>query len=313
LSGERSHYALAADLGDGKETFFVKVCHKVLNQGWFVQPKGGVSQMAAKGAGLSKGLIAIVLIIGIVVGFSVGFLTPGLLPRPPATSWVTVIQQRGYIIIGTSSDWPPFEIMNTTSHQLEGFDIELCGLIADYLNVTIQWSDMVFDNLIGACKGGQIDMIAAAMFIEPQRAEQLAFSVPYIRVNEVVIVKNASLLTITELADLEGHPVGVQTGTAEDYELTDAINATWIHRYDRADALMADLIAGGLDAAYVDEPVFTIYAKSYALKVIFTVPAPPTALWCRWENPELLTAINTVILGAYSGGTLDALVLKWFG
>ena len=163
--------------------------------------------MAAKGATLGKGLIVVALIVGVVVGFTAGFLTPGLLPRPPATSWVTVIQQRGYIIIGTSSDWPPFEIYNTTSHQLQGFDIDLCGLIADYLNVTIQWSDMVFDNLVGACISGQIDMIAAAMFVETQRAEQLAFSVPYIRVNEVVIVKNSSLLTITALTDLEGHEV----------------------------------------------------------------------------------------------------------
>jgi len=255
---------------------------------------------------------SIVLIIGIVVGFSAGFLTPGLLPRPPTTSWVTVIQQRGYISIGTSSDWPPFEVMNTTSHKLEGFDIDLCGLIATYLGVTIHWTDMTFGNLIGACKSGQIDMIAAAMFIEPTRAVQLAFSVPYIRVNEVVIVKNASSLTISKLLDLEGKVVGVQTGTAEDFELTD-LNLNTTQRFDRADALMADLIGGGIDAAYVDEPVFTIYAKTYALKVIYTVPAPPIALWCRWENPELLTAVNTVITSAYSDGTLDALVLKWFG
>jgi polar amino acid transport system substrate-binding protein len=268
--------------------------------------------MATKGATFNKGLIAIVLVIGIVVGFSAGFLTPALLPRPPTTSWVTVIQQRGYIIIGTSSDWPPFEILNTTSHQYEGFDIDLCGLIATYLGVPIQWSDMTFDNLIGACKAGQIDMIAAAMFIEPARAAQLAFSVPYIRVNEVVIVKNASSLTISKLLDLEGKQVGVQTGTAEDYELTD-LNLNTTVRFDRADSLMANLIAGAIDAAYVDEPVFTIYAKTNALKVIYTVPAPPTALWCRWENPELLTAVNTVITNAYSDGTLDALVLKWFG
>jgi polar amino acid transport system substrate-binding protein len=171
---------------------------------------------------------------------------------------------------------------------------------------------MSFDNLIGACKAGQIDMIAAAMFIEPARAAQLAFSVPYIRVNEVVIVKNASSLTINKLLDLEGKHVGVQTGTAEDYELTD-LNLNTTVRFDRADALMADLIGGGIDAAYVDEPVFTIYSKTNALKVIYTVPAPPVALWCRWENPELLTAVNTVITNAYSDGTLDALVLKWFG
>ncbi|MFW9830442.1 MAG: transporter substrate-binding domain-containing protein [Candidatus Thorarchaeota archaeon] len=263
-----------------------------------------------------KGLAAIALIIGIVVGFSVGWFAPALLPPAQPPSLVAQIQARGTLIVGTSSDWPPFEIYNTTTDQYEGFDIDLCEMIADYLGVTVTWSDMDFDSLVGACVAGQIDMIAAAMFVTPERALQLAHSVPYIRTNEVVVVKGNSTLTISDLEDLEGYDVGVQSGTVEDIELTELVDSGVginLIRYARADIMLADLDGGGLDATYVDEPVFTVYSAIYSLKTIFTVPARPTALFCRWENPDLMQAINTVILDAFADGSLDALIAQWFG
>ncbi|MHA2145779.1 MAG: transporter substrate-binding domain-containing protein [Candidatus Thorarchaeota archaeon] len=72
--------------------------------------------------------LAAFLIIGIIVGFGVGFLTPNLVA--PADDY-DVIQARGTIIVGTNTNWPPFEIYNTTTDQLEGFDIDLANLVAD--------------------------------------------------------------------------------------------------------------------------------------------------------------------------------------
>jgi ABC-type amino acid transport substrate-binding protein len=132
----------------------------------------------------------------------------------------------------------------------------------------------------------------------------------------VVVVKGNSTLTITDLEDLEGYDVGVQTGTVEDFDLTDLVDGGVginLIRYARADIMMADLDAGGIDATYIDEPVFTVYSSIYSIKTIFMVPAPPTALFCRWENPDLMTEINTVILDAFADGTMDALIAQWFG
>jgi len=259
---------------------------------------------------------AIALIVGVLVGFGVGWVAFAGTPTEQPSGLLAQIQARGYIIVGTSTPWLPFEYYNETSGQYEGFDIDLVNMIADYLNVTVHWSDMGFDALVGACKSGTVDMLAAAMFVTPERAEELAFSVPYIRTNEVVVVTGNSTLAIEDLEDLAGHSVGVQTGTVEDEELSALVkNGTNIdlHRYQKVDIMFQDLIAGTLDAVYVDEPVLVVYQKVYSLKNIFTVPAPPTALYCRYDSPDLLKAINTVILNAYSDGSLDALVEKWFG
>lgn len=264
----------------------------------------------------SRGLAAIALIIGVVIGFTGGWFAPAFIPQPPTPTMVQVIQQRGYLIVGTDVPWPPFELYNTTTSQYEGFDIDLVNLIADYLNVTVEFVDMDFDALIPACKQGDLDMLASAMFVTTERAQELAHSVPYIQVNEVVIVKNASVLTISSLEDLEGHTVGVQTGTAEDWEIQDLIDAGYaITRvaYPKADLLINDLVADNIECAYVDEPVLDFYRDIYNLKKILTVLAPPTVFYCRWDSPSLMFAINKVIIDAYVDGTLDALIAQWFG
>ncbi|NWF95779.1 MAG: amino acid ABC transporter substrate-binding protein [Candidatus Thorarchaeota archaeon] len=263
--------------------------------------------------------LVVYLVIGLVIGAGIGYAIPTLLlpqTTPPVVDLLDTITQRGYMVIGTSSGWPPFEMVNTTTNELYGFDIDLCNYIANELNVTIQWSDLDFDALVGACSAGTIDLIAAATFITAERNAVLAPSVWYIRTNEVVVVKASSPLTITHLENLTGLDVGVQTGTVEDDEITQLIDdgvGIIIHRYPRPDTMFADLDAGTLDAVYVDEPVFDVYASTYSVKVIFTVTAPPTALYMRYGNLKFQKAVNNAIVKAFETGALDAMIAKWFG
>jgi len=251
------------------------------------------------------------LVIGLIVGFGIGFLMPSLVT--PADDY-DMIQSRGTIIVGTNTNWPPFEIFNTTSNQLEGFDIDLAELVADYLGVTVEWIDMDFDNLVGACQAGTIDMIASATFITAARCEVLQPLCWYIRTNEVIVTLANSTLEIEALDDLVGYDVGVQTGTVEDEELSDitGMEAT-LTRYPVVETMFAALDAGTLDAVYVDEPIVGLYSTVYSLKIIFTVTAPPTAFYIRYGSDRLAAACNSAIAGAFEDGTIDDLIAKWFG
>ncbi|MBN2228608.1 MAG: amino acid ABC transporter substrate-binding protein [Candidatus Thorarchaeota archaeon] len=260
----------------------------------------------------SSGSIKLIafLIIGVVIGFGVGYLTPALV----VSDDYDMIQARGSIIVGTNTNWPPFEIFNTTSNQLEGFDIDLAEMVADYLNVTVQWIDMDFDNLVGACQAGTIDMIASATFITSARCAVLQPLCWYIRTNEVIVTKANSTLVIDELEDLVGYDVGVQTGTVEDEELSaiTGMEAT-LTRYPVVETMFQALDAGTLDAIYVDEPIVGLYSTVYSVKIIFTVTAPPTAFYIRYGSDRLSAAINSAIAEGFEDGTVDALIAKWFG
>ncbi len=264
---------------------------------------------------MKKGITAIVVIVCIVAGFAAGWFIPALLPAPPRVTLVDTIKARGKLIVGTDAPWPPFELYNITTDEWTGFDIALSKMIADELNVTLEMQNIGFDLLIESCKAGTIDMVAAAMMVTAERALELAHSVPYIRVNEVVIAKGDSTINITSIANLTAYKVGCQLGTTQQ-EALDGLDMTegvdYI-AYPKADTLMLNLENGVVDLAFVDEPVLTVYAKLYGFKSIFTVPAEPTALWCKWEEPELLQLINKVILEAFADGTMDDLIVEWFG
>ncbi|MFX0153428.1 MAG: substrate-binding periplasmic protein [Candidatus Hodarchaeota archaeon] len=255
--------------------------------------------------------IAVVgMVICVAAGFLTGWFIPPLFEGAPGPTLVARIKARGSLIVGTDTPWPPFEMYNLSLGGFYGFDIDLSQMVADALNVTLQMTELDFDVLVGSCVAGTIDMIAAAMFVTPDRAEQLAHSVPYIRTNMVVITKETTNITIDSLANLTAYNVGVQTGTAEQFELDDLLIP--YTDYPKADVLMQSLLTDVNDVIFVDEPVFTAWSKTEDLKIIFTVLAEPTALFCRWEEPELMVIINEVILGAYTDGTLDALIDKWF-
>jgi len=252
------------------------------------------------------------LVVGLATGFGLGWIGPSLFETGPGTSLLSEIQSRGSLIVGTSSDWPPFEIYNVTADppQYEGFDIDLCDLIAAEIGVTVEWADMSFGALIDACIAGTIDMIAAAMFATPARVQQLAFSMGYIRTNMVMVVLENSTITASDYTDLIGYEVDVLSGSAEMWELDDA--GVPYNDYPKADVMATNLATNVSQVAFVDEPVFDIWAKIYDFKVIFTVLAEPCSFFALWDEPELMAVINKVILESYSDGTLDALVDKWF-
>ncbi|MGY5874076.1 MAG: transporter substrate-binding domain-containing protein [Candidatus Thorarchaeota archaeon] len=263
----------------------------------------------------NKQTLAIYLILGLVIGFGLGFITPGLIPQGQV-DMVAQIQARGTLIVGTEAGFPPYEMYNTTTQVFSGFDIDICQLIADELGVDLVIRDMAFDTLVAACKAGTVDILAAALFLTSERAQSLAFSVPYFISNEVMVVNGSSTLEIDTLADLAGVDVGVQTGTVEHDEIQDEIDdgtAILIHTYSSVAQMFIDLNAGIIDAVYIDEPVYDVYAELYTLRTIYKVAAPATVLYCRWNNLNLLEVIDGVITDAFADGTMTTLVDTWFG
>jgi len=146
----------------------------------------------------------------------------------------------------------------------------------------------------------------------------IAASNTYVTVSQAVIVKNSSVMTITALDNLtivSNQLVGVQAGTVMQQELEDlgmlaGVNFT---TFPRADVLMLALDGGAIEAAYVDEPIYTAFKDTYDIKIILSTDPEPMALWTRYGEPELLYVMNKVIFEGYQDGTIQDLLIKWFG
>ncbi len=230
-------------------------------------------------------------------------------------SFVDIITMRGYIVAGTSSGWPPYEMINSTTQLLEGFDIDLTEMIADYLNVTVAWQDMDFDALVSSCTVGTIDLIAAAMYLTPERSEVLLPSIPYLYANNCVIVPSDSLLEIQNLTELDGYDVGVLSSSTADDELTYLVDEGYsisLHRYPDPAVLFADLDASVIDAIYIEFPYFQVYSGLYNVTNLLCTDDHPVVIYCRQGDTSLQEVIDLVISAADGDGRLEALIMKWF-
>jgi polar amino acid transport system substrate-binding protein len=224
-----------------------------------------------------------IAVVGIIAALGVGLLGGWFIPAPTAptarTSLLDTIISRGELRVGTSADYPPFENKTFPGGLIVGFDIDLSQLVADEIGVALIMVDLPFDSLIAACRGGTVDMLAAGLTYNLERAEQLAPSVTYINVSQVIVAKNDSVITIATINDVTAYTVGVQTGTVMYDELgpsglgmTPGVD---LILYDNANDLMVALDAGGIDLAYIDEPVFTAWKGTYDIKILFSTGTDP--------------------------------------
>ncbi len=231
---------------------------------------------------------------------------------------VDVIKERGYLVVGTSADFPPFEFV-AENGTIMGFDIDIAKEIAKKLGVELKVVDMDFDALIPALQDGKIDLIIAGMSITEERKKVVDFSEPYFEADQAILVRADS--EIASLDDLKGKKVGVQSGTTgEDWAVTNLVEAGItseenLYSYDKFIAAVEALRIGHLDAVVMDAPVAKTFVKKYPeLKIAFIVKTGEVyGIAVRKGEAELLDLINEVLKELKETGKLDKLVEKWFG
>jgi polar amino acid transport system substrate-binding protein len=124
----------------------------------------------------------------------------------------------GRLTYGVAASFPPYEY--TQDGEYAGFDIEMGAALAEIMGLEAEISDMQFDGLIPALQGNRIDLINSAMYINPDREEQVDF-IPYMVIGETIVVPQGNPKNIGSLDDLSGLTVAVTVGAIEETFATD--------------------------------------------------------------------------------------------
>lgn len=159
--------------------------------------------------------------------------------------------------VGTEPTFPPFEMLDTKTNEITGFDIDLIKAIAAESNIKLDIQNLGFDGLIPALQSGTIDIIASGMTITEKRAEQIDFTKPYVNSGLAIAVSKDND-TIKAEADLKGKTVAVQIGTTganKADELKKAGIIKTVKTFNTVDVVMAELAKGSVEAVINDAPV----------------------------------------------------------
>lgn len=229
-----------------------------------------------------------------------------------ATPTLDAIRERGQLILGTESTYPPFEFIVIENGQSvgAGFDVMLGQKIAEKLGVTLVTSEMAFDSLIPAIQAGTID-IAASMTPTDERKQAVDFSENYYETSNVFLVRKGEEGNFTSAESFDGKTIGAQVGTAQnDLVVNDMTNAQSL-LLPKVTTLVQELKTGNIDAICMEKPAGDIYAAAYPDLVIadYVVAdaAGGVAFPAAKGQDDLIAFINETIEELKASGELEKL------
>lgn len=222
----------------------------------------------------------------------------------------------GKLTVATSPDFAPYEFYaldESGNPTLAGFDIALAGYIADYLGLELEVVPMDFDGTLMELANKKTDLSMAGYSPDPARADSMDFSdIYYTGGQSFVTVKdlagNFQTLADTNKAEYQ---IGAQVGSIQaDLAKTNSPDAD-IVELSKVTDIIAEVLSGKLQGAYIETVVAETYAKTYPdLAVVLDVPydSEGSAVGVSKGNGALLAAVNLAIKAAIDDGSMAQFV-----
>lgn len=222
---------------------------------------------------------------------------------------------KGVLTMGTSADYYPFQFIEVIDGKevIAGFDIDIAQHIAKALEMELSIVDMEFNTLITALRTERVDMVLSGMSPTEERAEVVDFSNVYYVSNEGLILASSPL---SELADLNGLTIGVQTGSVQE-EIGNGLVEEGIDIdllvMDSIPNLVQQLLAGRVDAMVVSQLTASSYSDAneqlYVADIIPTVGLGTAVAFP--QGSELTEKVNAILAEMEADGTMEALFEQW--
>ena len=224
----------------------------------------------------------------------------------------------GTLTVATSPDFAPYEFYALDENkepQLAGFDMDLAQYIADYLGLTLEVIPMDFDGTIMELQNGNVDLGMAGYSPDPDRAEVMDFSDIYITGGQsfVCVQGNEDKFPSLEAANNPEYSIGAQVGSIQAGLAKENTPDADIVELSKVPDIIAELLTGKLDGAFIETVVAEAYAKNYpALCVKFAVPYEQegSVVGVSKDNGALLAAVNLAIAAAKEDGSMDKFVAE---
>lgn len=226
--------------------------------------------------------------------------------------------QAATLRVATEAAFAPFEYVNSETHELEGFDLDLIKLLAKKAGYDTELTAMGFDAIIPGILTGTIDVGAAGFTITPERAKRVLFTDPYYDAGLSILVRTEDKNRIKSEKDLEGQSICVQIGTSGAL-YAGKIPGAHVRNYNAVPDAYLELKNKGCRAVVADKPVngYFMATRGDADGAYYHVPLTLTSeqfgFCLSKKNPKLQKALNQALKDARASGEYQALYEKYFG
>ena len=213
--------------------------------------------------------------------------------------------------MGTEGAYPPFNFLNE-SNQLAGFEIDLGNELCRRANLTCEWVVNDWDSIIPNLVAGNYDTIIAAMNITPARREVIAFTDEYKPADPVAYMALAG----ADASVIETGVIAAQSNTFHAGIVAET-GATLLEFPTPEDTVAA--VRNGVADAVLSDRAFLepFLVESNGAFVFLAEMMPPAGggngIGLRQSDTALMETFNRAIAEMKADGSLNALLVQWFG
>ena len=224
------------------------------------------------------------------------------------------VKAKGVLVAGVKDSLPPFGYVEAKTRSIVGYDIDFVKAIGKKLGVKVELKPVTSATRMPQLQEGNIDIIAATMTKNAERAKVIDFSHTYFLTGQKFLTKAG---TIKSLKDLEGKKIGTTKGSTSEKNAAAAVPTATILSFDDYPQGVLALQQGKVAAVTTDEAILAgLLAKlpkgEYEIPD-FRISDEPYGLGIRKGDTNFLNFVNQTILEMEKSGEAKEIFDRWFG
>lgn len=248
---------------------------------------------------------------GTIAALGLGAMFTAAAPFAAAQT-IADLRKKGTLTVGLLVDFPPYGTTDA-HHQPDGYDADVARLLAKDLGLQLNLIPVTGPNRIPFLLARKVDLLIASLTVTPERAKQVAFSLPYSAAT--IVLYGSRNARIRNAADLRSMRVAAVRDSSEDLAVTSsAPRGTEIRRFDDDASAIQALTSAQVDAIACSPRLAARIARgapSPAFEEKFVLRRQQMAIAIRPGQDELLKAVDDFVARNTASGELNKLYRRW--
>lgn len=248
------------------------------------------------------------LILGLLLAFSHSSIAQ--------VRTLDAIVKSGSLRVGVNPNFPPMSSYGMTN-QIEGFDIDIAGQIAEQLDVKLQLVPTATAQRVAFLSSGRIDIALGALTRTPSRARLIDFTVPlHTEAMSVLTTDRSSAKSWRDLNDPSVTLVNMRGNLSVELLKEKLPKAKTLLVDGNADTVRA-LAQGRADAMVENIDFFMKFTETYRNVAWRTLDDLIYVSYCgiglARGNDDLRNFLNILLFDMHSSGFVNKRWEHWFG
>ncbi len=230
-------------------------------------------------------------------------------------SALEAIKAQDKIVWGVKNDTKLFGLMNPSTSEVEGFDIDIAKAITAIIlgdESKVEFKEVTSKTRIPMLNNGDINAIVATMTITEDRKKEVDFSDVYFEAGQSLLVKKGSPIQSIDDLTSDSKVIAVKGSTSAINIREKAPDAQVLEFENYAEAFTA-LKAGQGDALTTDNSIlYGMASEDSSFELvggIFT--DEPYGIAMKKGSEDFVKAVNDALAELKSNGKYDEIYSKW--